>query len=90
MGGEIILVEAYHPEQLLEKLRQSFAAEVTLLGGRLRFEHPRGHEFIPQLVEAFPGEIRSVKVALPTLEDVFIRRTGHLFWEEAAAQNGTN
>lgn len=84
IGGEIILVEAYEPENLREQLRQRFAVEVILLGGKLRFEHFRGHEFIPQLVEAFPGEIQSVMVAKPTLEDVFIRRTGHPFWEETS------
>jgi len=34
------------------------------------------------LVEAFPGEIDAVSVAKPSLEDVFIRRTGHRFWSE--------
>ena len=34
------------------------------------------------VVEAFPGEIQSISVSKPTLEDVFIRRTGHRFWTE--------
>ena len=72
---------------LQQHLRERFQVDATLLGGKLRIEHPRGHEFIPQLVEAFPGEIQSVMVAKPTLEDVFIRRTGHQFWEEAALDN---
>ncbi|MDB5320649.1 MAG: hypothetical protein JWN40_2280, partial [Phycisphaerales bacterium] len=37
------------------------------------------HEFIPELVEAFVGKIRSVSLGTPTLEDVFIRVTGHGF-----------
>ena len=41
-----------------------------------------GHRFITGLVEAFPGEIQSVTVSKPTLEDVFIHRTGHRFWTE--------
>ena len=36
-------------------------------------------------VEAFPGEIDAVSVSKPTLEDVFIQRTGHRFWSEVAA-----
>jgi ABC-2 type transport system ATP-binding protein len=35
---------------------------------------------VTDLVEAFPGEIDSVSIAKPSLEDVFIRRTGHRFW----------
>ena len=34
------------------------------------------------LVEGFPGEIEAVSVAKPSLEDVFIRRTGHRFWTQ--------
>ena len=33
------------------------------------------------LVAAFPAEITAVSLAKPTLEDVFIARTGHRFWE---------
>jgi ABC-2 type transport system ATP-binding protein len=33
-------------------------------------------------VEAFPGEIEAMSVSKPALEDVFIRRTGHKFWNE--------
>jgi len=39
-------------------------------------------------VEAFPGEIQSLSVSKPTLEDVFIHRTGHRFWSEEAAATG--
>jgi ABC-2 type transport system ATP-binding protein len=36
-------------------------------------------------VEAFPGEIQALSVSKPTLEDVFIHRTGHKFWNEETA-----
>ena len=85
IGGEVILVETPGPEQLLPQLKQRFAVEASIVGGKIRFEHPQGHQFIPQLVEAFPGEIQSAMVSKPTLEDVFLHRTGHQFWEEATA-----
>jgi ABC-2 type transport system ATP-binding protein len=37
---------------------------------------------VPDVVEAFPGEILALSVSKPTLEDVFIHRTGHRFWTE--------
>ena len=82
IGGEVILIEARTPERLCEQLRGKFSVDPSVVGGKVRFEHPRGHEFIPQLVEAFPGEIQSVMVSQPTFEDVFLHRTGHQFWEE--------
>ena len=40
------------------------------------------HAIVTDVVEAFPGEIEGVSVHKPSLEDVFIRRTGHRFWTE--------
>ena len=43
-----------------------------------------GHKFIAELVEAFPGQVDAISIHKPTLEDVFIHRTGRRF-EEAQA-----
>ena len=51
---------------------------------QVRIEIENGHRFVPDVVEAFPGEIQSLSVSKPTLEDVFIHRTGHRFWSEDA------
>jgi ABC-2 type transport system ATP-binding protein len=53
-----------------------------VLDGLVRIERDSGHQFIPQLVEAFPGRIEAISLGKPTLEDVFIHRTGHRLWEE--------
>ena len=86
IGGDVIVLETPSPEPLAAKIRQRFGAEpkVAVLDGKVRLERASGHRFITELVEAFPGEIDSVSVSKPTLEDVFIRRTGHRFWSEDA------
>jgi ABC-2 type transport system ATP-binding protein len=48
-------------------------------------EREQGHELVRDLVAAFPDDVKSVSFGKPTLEDVFIRRTGHRFWEESDA-----
>ena len=48
----------------------------------VRLEQEQGHRFVASAVEAFPGVVQSVSVSKPSLEDVFIRRTGHRFWTE--------
>jgi ABC-2 type transport system ATP-binding protein len=50
--------------------------------GAVRLERERGHELAARLAEALPGRIESVTVARPTLEDVFLRRTGHRLYDE--------
>ncbi len=85
IGGDVILLDAREPQQLAAAIRERFQIEVTVLDdGRVRMERESGHRFVPDLVEAFPGAIDSVSVSKPTLEDVFIRRTGHRFWNEDA------
>jgi ABC-2 type transport system ATP-binding protein len=38
----------------------------------------RGAEFVPRLVSDFAGRIKSIQVKEPSLEDVFLRLTGHM------------
>jgi ABC-2 type transport system ATP-binding protein len=58
-----------------------------VLGNQVRIERENGHRFVPDLVEAFPGEIQAISVSKPALEDVFIHRTGHKFWSESMEEN---
>src|SRR6266550_2756073 len=88
IGGDVIWIEASHNAQrLAERVTARFHVSATALGNedrgsRIRVERENGHRFIAELAEAFPGEIQSMSVSKPTLEDVFIHRTGHRFWTE--------
>lgn len=84
IGGDVISMESPEPEALCEAIRQSFDASTQVMDGMVRIERAHGHEFIPQLIEAFPGRIESVTLAKPSLEDVFIHKTGHRFWENGS------
>ena len=57
-----------------------------MVGHSVRLEQEHGHRFLTSVVEAFPGEIEGVSVAKPSLEDVFIQRTGHRFWNEIPSE----
>lgn len=80
IGGDIIAIETADPEELSRDIQKKFGGSPKVVDGILRLERDKGHEFIPQLVSAFPGRIISVTLGKPTLEDVFIRQTGHRFW----------
>jgi ABC-2 type transport system ATP-binding protein len=79
VGGDVIRVSANVPESLCALVQAKFGVAASVVDGCVRIERARGHEFVPQLVEAFPGEIESVSLGKPTLEDVFIHLTGHRF-----------
>ena len=85
IGGDVILLEANDPESLAKKVRERYQIEAAVIDGKVRLERNQGHRFVTDVVEAFPGEIESVSVSKPNLEDVFIRRTGHRFWTETEA-----
>jgi len=87
IGGDVIVLEAREAEALASRIRGRFNIEVQIVGSQLRIEKNQGHRFVTDLVEGFPGEIDAISVAKPSLEDVFVRRTGHRFWTEPAAEN---
>jgi ABC-2 type transport system ATP-binding protein len=85
IGGDVMLLDAKDPESLAERIRSRFNLDAQVLGGQVRMERENGHRFITDVVESFPGEIQAVSVSKPSLEDVFIHRTGHRFWIEGEA-----
>src|SRR5215472_1456195 len=87
IGGDVILLESHQPESLAQKIGQRFDLHPTVLDHQVRLEIESGHRFVTEVVEAFPGEIEGVSVHKPSLEDVFIRRTGHRFWTEQEQKN---
>lgn len=82
IGGDVILLEAAEAASLATRIEQKFKISATVLDGKVRMERKDGHRFITDLVESFPGEIQSISVSKPTLEDVFIDSTGHRFWSD--------
>ncbi|HKY60820.1 MAG TPA: ABC transporter ATP-binding protein [Gemmatimonadota bacterium] len=86
--GDIVSLETAEPERLAAAVVERFATRASVVDGDVRIEWPDGATLVPRLAEAFPGLIRSMTVGQPTLEDVFVQRTGHRFWDgadEAAA-----
>jgi ABC-2 type transport system ATP-binding protein len=85
IGGDVILMEAQDPASLARRIAERFGGNPTVIDGKVRLERENGHRFVTDVVEAFAGEIVSISVSKPTLEDVFIDHTGHRFWNETAA-----
>jgi ABC-2 type transport system ATP-binding protein len=86
IGGDVVLLEAHDPQKLADRIRDRFHVDTSVMETYVRLEIENGHRFVPDVVEAFPGEIQSLNVSKPTLEDVFIHRTGHRFWSEEEAR----
>jgi ABC-2 type transport system ATP-binding protein len=79
IGGDVITITTFKPTELRSILHDRLGIEAQEIDGTLRLERHRGHEFVPQLIEAAPGMVDSISVGKPTLEDVFIQLTGARF-----------
>jgi len=82
IGGDVIAIASREAEKLSAAILQRFSVKPTIVNGSLRVEKEQGHTFISHIVDAFPEMIDTVSLSKPTLEDVFIARTGHRFWED--------
>ena len=87
VSGDIVIVDSPTPKQLASKVSQKFGYTATSIEGLLRIECHNGHEFVRDVVAAFPTEIRSVRFGKPTLEDVFIKLTGRHFEANDSSQD---
>lgn len=84
IGGDCITISTSDQNSLQNRLRDQFQLDASIIGNQLRIGRENGHELIRDLVDAFPDDIESISLGKPTLEDVFIQKTGHRFWEDEA------
>jgi ABC-2 type transport system ATP-binding protein len=76
VGGDKIIVSG--DEALADDLKHLYKVDAQRVGSEVHFQMDRGAEFVPRLVSDFAGRIKSIQVKEPSLEDVFLRLTGHM------------
>ncbi|MGI9458106.1 MAG: ABC transporter ATP-binding protein, partial [Aeoliella sp.] len=73
------------PQPLAAAIAEKFSCTPQVIDGTVRLEQPNGHEWVPRIVESFGDQVDAITLGKPTLEDVFIARTGHRFFDEPNA-----
>jgi ABC-2 type transport system ATP-binding protein len=76
VGGDVVVLEVADLEGMKLRIGERFGVKAVATNGVLRVEIGNGHRFVTEVVEAFPGAIRSIALHKPTLEDVFLDETG--------------
>ncbi|MFN8545907.1 MAG: ABC transporter ATP-binding protein [Candidatus Binatia bacterium] len=79
VGGDVLVVQTPNAAALRDAIAQRFGLGSAIVDGTLRIEHPRGHELVRELVDAFPDDVAWIGFGKPTLEDVFVHLTGRRF-----------
>jgi ABC-2 type transport system ATP-binding protein len=77
IGGDVITLTGPDPAALARDLAARWPELAPAVrDGAVTLQRERGHELVARLAEALPGRVDSMTVARPTLEDVFLQRTG--------------
>ena len=82
VGGDIISLKTSDDHKAAEEIRLRYAIEPTIDSEGLSIQIANGEEFIPELVRDFSTTILSIGLRRPTLDDVFLRLTGHELRDE--------
>lgn len=85
MGGDLVSIRTSNPIELRASIKERFELSMTSLGNDLRVQPKDLQTFINFLVKEASQKFDNFTVGKPTLEDLFIEKTGHHFWEERKA-----
>jgi ABC-2 type transport system ATP-binding protein len=88
VGGEVVRLRVGDPEWAAARLRERLGIEAVTGPESLRFELAGAHERVVELIGALGDRVRSITVSRPSLEDVFVRRTGRDFRESVDGTRG--
>ncbi len=84
VGGDVIRLRTSENATVSQQIKEHFGVQPREDKGELVFEIADGEEFVPRIVETVSARIASISVRRPTLDDVFIKLTGHEIREAEA------
>lgn len=82
LGAPSLTIETDQAQWLSNELADHYPGQVSIVDESVRLENATDSQFVQHLMNRYAEQIKSVKWGKPTLEDLFIRHTGHRFWQE--------
>ncbi|HEX4776024.1 MAG TPA: ATP-binding cassette domain-containing protein [Acidimicrobiia bacterium] len=87
VGRDRVRLQTDDDDRAITEIRDHFGEEATMSEGEVTIHVPGGEQFVPRLFAELDVSIRSVSVARPTLDDVFMTYTGRTI-RDAEATSG--
>jgi ABC-2 type transport system ATP-binding protein len=84
IGGDVVRLRTADNPAAADWLREHEGLSPTVEDGQIRVEVAAAAEFVPSLLARLPVTVRSLDIAKPTLNDVFLRLTGRQIRAESA------
>jgi ABC-2 type transport system ATP-binding protein len=85
VGGDVITITSPDAPSLVREIEAQFGGGARAADGQVIVEREGGAEFVPRVAAAFPSLVTAVAVKRPTLDDVFLKLTGHAIRDESAS-----
>ncbi len=77
VGGDLITLKTEDNAAAERELHEQYQVKPQIEDGTVQFAVPHGDEFLPDLLRSFSQRIVSIGLRRPTLDDVFLKLTGH-------------
>jgi ABC-2 type transport system ATP-binding protein len=84
VGGDVVIVRTTDNQLAATEIEERWGKTVVRHGRELRMEVERGDEFVPELVRSITPRVETISVSRPTLDDVFMKLTGHAIRDQEA------
>jgi len=79
VGGQVLEIETDDPAALGDELRSALQIESRRFDQAVRIDGEKVHELVPKVMQQFGERITRLHLAHPSLEDVFLEKTGKRF-----------
>jgi ABC-2 type transport system ATP-binding protein len=84
VGGDVVTVSTREVDAAAEQIRRAFELDPIVDGSSLRVEVDDGAGFVPRLMREVTVPVTAVTLNRPSLDDVFLKLTGHAIRDEQA------
>jgi ABC-2 type transport system ATP-binding protein len=90
VGKDRVQITTTDDEAAMRELKDRFVLDAAMHGGMVTFNVESGEHFVPRLFAELGQQIRSVHVARPSLDDVFMSYTGKTIRDAEATAGDRN
>jgi ABC-2 type transport system ATP-binding protein len=90
VGKDRVQISTANDTAAIQELKEAFDLEAAMHEGMVTFNVQSGEQFVPRLFAELQQQIRSVHVARPSLDDVFMSYTGKTIRDAEATVGDRN
>jgi ABC-2 type transport system ATP-binding protein len=85
VGGDVVTMTSTQAGAAAEEIQKLLRVTPVHDDGTLRMEVPDGKKFVPRLVRELTVPVDTISMRRPSLDDVFLKLTGHAIRDEEAS-----